>query len=93
MRRPHFLRIKAHGCARPNCYLAPVVRFDFDGIVLAFCATHAEDKAAQPGAEVVWLDSGWAVCPLCFRVLPKDVVATSHYNLKGRVCPPVTVPA
>jgi hypothetical protein len=79
-----------NGCARPYCQAEPVVRFDFDGIVLAFCAQHAEDKAGvEPRPDVRWLAHGWVICDLCFRVLPNRVAHQEHFNLQGRVCPPV----
>lgn len=88
-RRPHFLRLRPSGCARPNCYLDPVVRFDFEGIVLAFCGTHAEDKAGGDTATILWVATGWLVCPLCYRALPLEIARCEHFNLAGRVCPPV----
>lgn len=99
LRRPPLAARTTNGCARPNCYLTPVIRFSFMtpgsdlGIVLSFCATHAENKAGQPTAEVQWLAIGWDVCPRCYRVLPDELVAVEHYNLQGRVCPPVLVDA
>lgn len=78
-----------HGrpCARPNCRVAAVVTFDWRGIVLSFCANHAEEKAGEPRVpEVVWLAASWAVCRRCDRVLPVSLVAGEHFTIAGVPC-------
>lgn len=80
-----------HGrpCARPGCRVGAVVTFDWSGIVLSFCANHAEDKAGEPTQpDVLWLAPGWDICTLCARVLPAPLVATEHFNALGEPCPP-----
>jgi hypothetical protein len=91
-RLPYTLR--NHGsrsCQRPNCSLPGVITLNWDGIVLSFCAGHADGKAADPNAEVVWLSPSYGVCPRCGRVLPLRLVAGDHYAATGDACPEMAV--
>jgi hypothetical protein len=68
------------------------VRFRWDThaghapLVLAFCASHAENKAVH--AELDWIAVGYTVCQFCWRVLPTPMASAEHFDLDGLACPP-----
>lgn len=53
--------------------------------MLAFCTAHAEDKAAQSGAQIVWVSAGCLVCPRCARVIDRRLMGR-HYTAQGEPC-------
>lgn len=79
----------AHGCARPNCFLPPVVTFDWAGMVQGFCATHAGAKLAEehPPA-ILWMDSNYQACDTCGRILARALFAqgAGHFDTQGLQC-------
>lgn len=84
-RLPTALRTGAlHNCAHPSCYMPRQVMLGWDGMALSFCASHAEDKAAD--AEVLWLSPLFAVCPRCSRTVPRRTIG-GHYTVRGTPCP------
>lgn len=88
-RRARFRSNSVTRCARPNCFLDAVARFEWHGNALAYCADHSEDKALS--MTVAWVSESHLACPVCGRILPRALATQEHFNLQGAPCPPVLV--